>query len=149
MPHSRVGGGLRASRSWVLAASVALTPGCSYIFTSGGPPPHCSTSKAPPILDTVFGGFEVVRTGIALSNGEEDYVGAPISREADILLGLGFTALFIASAYYGYSTTSECRQAQDGSGGWKEPRGSTIDESGAFLYSEKGPLWLDKYKCRL
>src|SRR6478672_11016977 len=74
-------------------------PGCSFLFTTA--PKHaeastefasnkCTTSKAAPIVDTVIAGLEGVRTGVALAADKSAYEGAPISREADVAVGLGF-----------------------------------------------------------
>ena len=51
--------------------------------------------------DTVIAGFEGVRTGMALAADKSVYDHAPISRGADVAFGLGFLALFGASAIYG------------------------------------------------
>jgi len=96
-------------------------PGCSFLFTTApkAAPSHtgstsqyestkCTTSKAAPIVDTVIAGLEGVRTGIALAADKSDYASSPISKEADIAFGLGFLALFSASAIYGFYVTGEC-----------------------------------------
>jgi len=103
---------------------VAALPGCSFLFTTAPkhaePPPaeyvphECTTSKAAPIIDTVIAGLEGIRTGYALAADQSAYEQAPISRGADIALGLGFLALFSASAIYGYSITSECARRHHG-----------------------------------
>jgi len=67
----------------------------------------------------VIAGFELVRTIIAVNADESDYQGAAIDRGADIGLGLGFLALFGASAVYGFYTTSECDD-------WREQRTTSI-----------------------
>jgi hypothetical protein len=96
--------------------------GCSYIFVTGKPanaeslppsePVECSTSKAAPVLDTVFGSLEIARTAYALSRSDGDYSGQPLSRGADIGFGVGFVALFASSAIYGYLKTSPCADAK-------------------------------------
>jgi hypothetical protein len=96
-------------------------PGCSFLFTTapkseptyGGAPSEyqsssCTTSKAAPIVDTVIAGLEGVRTGIALAADKSDYESAPISKGADVAFGLGFLALFTASAIYGFTVTGKC-----------------------------------------
>jgi len=92
--------------------------GCSFIFVTP-PPAHaeqasqpsadCSTSRAAPIVDGIVTGYQVVRTLYATQAPDDTYQGAPISRGADIGLGLSFTALFLASTIYGAVNTSECR----------------------------------------
>ena len=97
--------------------------GCSYIFVSGKPsnaeslppsePVECTSSKVAPVLDTVFAGLEVVRTGYALSQTEADYRGQQLSRGADIGFGAAFVALFASSAIYGYLKTGSCADAKE------------------------------------
>lgn len=92
--------------------------GCSFIFVTP-PPAHaeqasnrtadCSTSRAAPVVDGIITGYQVVRTIYATQAPDGTYQGAPISRGADIGLGLSFTALFLASTIYGAVNTSECR----------------------------------------
>ncbi|HMI92154.1 MAG TPA: hypothetical protein VK509_12350, partial [Polyangiales bacterium] len=115
-----------------LLSALLLLPlgGCSYLFTSDGPRSRCSTSKAPPVIDTLIGGYQVVRTGFAVAAPDETYDGALISREADIGFGLGLSALFIASAYYGYDVTSDCARAHS--------PGPPPDESGDITASFRG-----------
>ena len=96
--------------------------GCSFLFVSGKPtntealppsePVECTTSKASPVLDTVFAGLEVARTGYALSLKDGDYQGQTLSRGADIGLGVAFVALFASSAIYGYVKTGDCADAK-------------------------------------
>lgn len=47
---------------------------------------------------------------LAVAAEESDYVDSPISRDVDIGFGVGFMALHIGSAVYGFSSTSECRE---------------------------------------
>jgi len=91
-----------------LAALLSLTtPGCSLIFVDGGEPPRCSTSTVAPVFDGIFGGLFVFQTVLAVTSASGDYENS--ATEASIALSLGFTALFIASAYYGISRTSRCK----------------------------------------
>src|SRR5262245_19334613 len=112
---------MRHSISPLLVAAAiagAATSGCSLLFTSKAPdhaerippgmPVTCATSRAAPIVDTVIAGLETVRTVLAITAKDSVYSGAPISREADVGIGLGLTTLFAVSAVYGYSVTSEC-----------------------------------------
>lgn len=104
----------------VLAAG--LTCGCSFVFVSGPPehpekvPPNqhidCTSGKAAPIVDTVIAGYQVFRTGYALAQKDSDYARFPISRPADIGIGIALSVLFIASAGYGFATTDECDDAE-------------------------------------
>lgn len=60
------------------------------------------------MIDSIITGFQVARTGMAVAADESDYAGTPLSRGADIAFGLAFTGLFLGSAIYGFSNTSEC-----------------------------------------
>lgn len=119
----------RASKLARAAASLLLlssTSGCSFIFVR--PPPSdgrltarvgakdCTSSKLAPGFDTAFGALELVRTGMAAGADDSVYENpnAPLSREADIALGVGFTALFVSSAIYGFVNTSRCSRIQHG-----------------------------------
>jgi hypothetical protein len=107
----------------VVVTSVACA-GCSFLFTTKAPdhperippavPIQCTTTRAAPIVDTVIAGLEVVRTAIAVSAKDSDYTGSTLDRSTDIGLGVGFTALFAASAIYGYAVTSGCDAAKQG-----------------------------------
>jgi hypothetical protein len=100
-----------------------LSAGCSFVFTSGPPPVEqrppppqpvdCSTSVAPPAIDTVVAGLEAVRTAIALGAKNSDYSGAPIDRTTDITVGVALFGVFALSATYGYFTTARCGQLND------------------------------------
>ena len=111
---------LRAVLVGVSCVSCVLClPGCSWLFVEApraqvapSQPVTCTRSKAAPIIDSVVTGLQTVRVVYALSQSEADYDDFPISRGADIGLGLGFTALFAASAVYGFSTTATCAAAQ-------------------------------------
>jgi len=102
----------------IILILLTTLPGCSFLFTTAPkhaePPPaeyvpnECTTSKAAPVVDTVIAGLEGIRTGYALTADPSAYDKAPISRGVDIAFGIGFLALFTASAIYGYSITSEC-----------------------------------------
>ena len=113
----RVFFGRAAAFSLILSCS-----GCSFLFVKGKPanteafPPseavECTTSKAAPVLDTVFAGLELARTGYAVSLDDSKYRGQTLSRGADIGLGIGFAALFVSSAIYGYVKTGDCVDAK-------------------------------------
>lgn len=103
----------------LLQLPLLFSTGCSFLFVQAPPAGHaelsqfdCTSSMAAPVLDTVAAGFQVVRTGIALAADEADYADFPLSRGADIALGLGFTALFTAAFVHGFSTTADCEDAK-------------------------------------
>ena len=108
-------------RAAVLGLVLACS-GCSYVFVTGKPanvealPPSepitCTTSKASPVLDTVFAGLEVARTVYAVSSDDSAYRGQTLTRGADIGLGAAFVALFASSAIYGYLVTGACVDAK-------------------------------------
>jgi hypothetical protein len=86
--------GMRVVIGWARVLVLALgCSSCSYIFVSGKPanvealppsePVECTTSKAAPVLDTVFGALEVARTGYALSLHDSDYSGQQLTRGAE------------------------------------------------------------------
>jgi len=106
----------------LILSMTGVLPGCSFLFTTAPKAPEsptafatnkCTTSKAAPIVDTIIAGLEGVRTGLALAADESAYDKAPISRGADVALGLGFLALFGASAIYGYHVTGQCSARHD------------------------------------
>ncbi len=93
----------------MLLASALVQAGCSVIFVEGPPKQHrqmpyfaCSTSYAPPVVDTVVGGLGAVS---ALGNAHvEDSV-----RITSLILA----ATLGASAAYGYTQVCRCRSASD------------------------------------
>jgi pyruvate/2-oxoglutarate dehydrogenase complex dihydrolipoamide acyltransferase (E2) component len=99
----------------LLLCLVVFGNGCSMLFvkppgrSSGGS--GCTTSKAPPVLDTMFAGWQMVRIGIAAGASEETYRGAALTREADILLGVLLGIVGASSAVYGFRTVEECRSS--------------------------------------
>jgi len=114
--------GQKALCGALLLSMTGVLPGCSFLFTtapkSAESPSEfaskkCTTSKAAPIVDTVIAGLQGVRTGIALAADKSAYDDSPISREADVAFGLGFLALFGASAIYGYYVTGQCSASHD------------------------------------
>jgi hypothetical protein len=113
----------RSATSCALALALASS-GCSFCFVT--PPPaqykqavarpeaDCSTSVAAPVIDGVIAGYQVFRTGYALQASDRDYNDVPISRGADIAIGLGMTALFLASTIYGGVNVSACKRLKNG-----------------------------------
>jgi hypothetical protein len=111
-----------ARRCWVVLAAVLLS-GCSFAFVRPPPAPEkrsappgvqveCTTSRAAPIVDAVITAFQALRTAVAVSSTEADYVDAPIDREVDIAAGVTLTTLFGVSAIYGFYATSQCDTAK-------------------------------------
>lgn len=110
----------------LIGVSTCLSSGCSLLFVKAppaavpqldaAPTEDCTSSRAAPILDTIFAGLEAARTGVALAVDDSVYdsPNQPLSRGADVALGVGFTALFLGSAIYGYLTTARCDRAQRG-----------------------------------
>lgn len=100
-----------------------LSSGCSMLFVESTPPNasklprseplECTTSQVAPTVDLVMTGLQVLRTAYAASQSDGAYRSVPISRGADIGLGIGLTAAYGASMIYGYSETRDCRQAKD------------------------------------
>jgi hypothetical protein len=106
-----------------MLVAVICWSGCSFLFVSG-PPPHydalptfsCTESQVAPILDavaTILNGSDAV---IAATESSEQWVAAnnghPPSRAVTVAVN-GVTALvWAASAYYGYTRTSACRDAR-------------------------------------
>jgi hypothetical protein len=94
--------------------------GCSFAFTHGPPANHakrevfdCSTSQAPPILDVAMAGFQTFRFIYATTQSDYDYRDFPISRGADIGIGVGLAVLFLSSSIYGYAQISDCEDAKE------------------------------------
>jgi hypothetical protein len=132
----------------VLGGLAFSASGCSYIFVktvpdstarevrshvgSVKPPPYvslqCTSGKAAPVIDTLIAGYQVVRTGVALSASDASYSGQPINREADIVLGLAFVTLFTASSVYGFRHTGECSELEGIQAGWHK-RNSADDRA--------------------
>jgi hypothetical protein len=95
--------------------------GCSLLFVKQpdssakvqpGAPKKCTTSRVLPVLDSILTGLEVVRTGVAIGADDSAYSSPnqPLSRQADIGLGVALSALFLGSAIYGYSATARCER---------------------------------------
>ena len=76
-------------------------------------PPACTASYVPPVLDTLFAGYQCVRTVLAVGASDAAYEGQPLSREADIGFGVALAILHAASASYGYSSVAECEVVHD------------------------------------
>jgi hypothetical protein len=80
-----------------------------------GPPKHheqltyfsCSTSKGWPVVDSIFGGVY----GIAAISAFASDSGSGSTSTG--VASAAFAALFVASAFSGFSNTSECREATE------------------------------------
>ena len=112
------------TRAVAAFALLLSAPGCSFIFVQ--PPSsgdgritssrarECTSSRLAPAIDSALGAFQVVRTGVAVAADDSVYSDKPLSRGADIGLGLGFTALFVGSAIYGFVNTGRCSSRHSG-----------------------------------
>ncbi len=91
--------------------------GCSFLFVHGPPKNHqqvqyfdCSTSNVMPVLDTIFGAASALTVvGAASDSSQFSDLG---SRKAAVAVYGAEAALFLGSAVYGYTKTSDCRAAQ-------------------------------------
>lgn len=110
-------------RTIALTLAVSVT-GCSFAFVSGPPAQYrqmpafeCTESRLVPVLDTVW---TVLQTGnLILSATRSDQQwndqfngNPPFSRSASIPIYAVLAALGGAGMYFGYSRTSECRDAK-------------------------------------
>ena len=121
-------------RAAVWLAALACSS-CSFVFVERPPPARhmasprpgaCTSSKLAPVADTILAGWQVVRIGVAASAHDSVYRQGPISREADVALGVAYAGLFAASAVYGYTATTTCaelkeREHDEGDGFMKRP----------------------------
>ena len=129
-----------------LLAICAVLPtqtGCSVLFVteppsntgaiSGPRPGDCTSSVVAPVVDSVIGGLQVARTIVAASADDSVYSdpNQPLSRQADIGIGIALSALFLASAGYGYYETSNCRALKEHhAADFSEPDGRRPDADG-------------------
>jgi hypothetical protein len=120
----------RAALAALLSVAVALTTGCSWIFTKPLPDNwqsydqlDCSTSVLPPLVD---GLFFVADTGSAIYLAASDNVPyKPLLVSAGLIEG----ALYLASAIYGVSKISACHRALvEKSHGYQPPEFGTGGE---------------------
>src|SRR5689334_21941103 len=98
----------RAVLSWRSRIAGALLAfggsGCSFCFVTPPPVPaqqpvahpkvECTTSNVAPVIDGIITGYEIVRTAYAATASNGDYANSPISRGADLVLGVVFTGVF-------------------------------------------------------
>src|SRR5262245_6315474 len=110
--RNRAGKLLATAAALVVLGSPPLMGGCSIVFVRGvdkeAPgryaPGNCTTGKAAPIVDTVL---TLASPSIALhafGQTDEDYKGAPVSRQGVIVGDIAVALLFGISALYGYAT---------------------------------------------
>jgi hypothetical protein len=97
-----------------LALLVGAQAGCSWLFVQPVPIGHprggvieCTSSRAAPVLDTLFTGTNVVS---AIYVASQDNVA---NKEQAVGFGLGVATLWALSAVYGYQNTSACEEAQN------------------------------------
>lgn len=98
-----------------LAALGTALGGCSWLFVDGPPAAHrqlpyfeCSSSRAWPVVDTVFAASTALEA--AAIAGSSDRTGGA---NTAAIVAAAESAIFIASAWYGYDKTSDCREAKD------------------------------------
>jgi hypothetical protein len=96
-----------------LVAGLSALGGCSFMFVTSpraldGPNYACTRSKTPPVLDLLGATTAAVGTFLVLTASESPYQQPLISRDTKLGLGLGFLALYGASAGYGEWSTSKC-----------------------------------------
>jgi hypothetical protein len=101
----------------IIAAVVLWLNGCSILLvtprhgspSNREPSSSCTVNYLAPVIDSLLVIPPAYRASSALDKSDADYQGAAIPRAADLGLGLGLTALFAASAIYGYLAVSDCR----------------------------------------
>ena len=139
--------GVRAVRSVSLILCAYFASGCSFIFTSGPPPKpddgsarppgaDCSTSRAPPIVDSILAGLQVARTAYAATADKSVYENFPISREADIGIGVALTAVAFVSGAYGFGATSSCQEYHEEQAEVEAAERKRAQEREAYNYSQ-------------
>jgi hypothetical protein len=104
----------RAVTAVLLFASVSNF-GCSLMLTQGPPANHaelpyfdCTTSYAPPVLDTIWGGLNLLGALTAAGRTDADLP----NRSTVMAVGLGWALLSGASAIYGYTRVAACQEAK-------------------------------------
>ncbi len=99
------------------AGLLGAVPGCAFIFSEGPPAPErqaavtyfdCSHSHVPPIIDTLLTGLAGLNGAAMVSAGHSS---SGRSNAGAVALDAGYTALFGASAIYGYTVVSRCNGA--------------------------------------
>jgi hypothetical protein len=82
----------------------------------GSARPHvdCTTSYLAPILDSAVTAYELAGVAYVATLDDARFANYPISRKADMAVGVGFAAAFAGSAVYGYVSAARCRRIQQG-----------------------------------
>jgi len=95
----------------LLPISASLS-GCSWIFVQPLPPTYarrgrvdCTTNRAAPVVDTIL---TLTNVGSAIYVAGQDNV---TNKGSSVTLGLLVGAMWLSSAIYGYTKTSECEDA--------------------------------------
>jgi hypothetical protein len=102
-----------------IAALSTMLCGCSFAFVNGPPPNHktssffgCTSSNGVPMLDTVAATIGLL-DAVSLATGSgSDSNTTTGSRTSSAIAAGAVTAVFAASAAYGFKKTSECREAE-------------------------------------
>jgi len=78
--------------------------------------PHvdCTTSYLAPILDSAVTAYQLAGVAYVATLDDARFAHYPISRKADMAVGVGFAAAFAGSAVYGYLSAARCRRIQQG-----------------------------------
>ncbi len=107
---------MKTTRLLVLVLPLASLPfsGCSWLFVQPLPANYergdtitCTTNRAAPVIDTLF---TLTNVGSAVYVSSENNV---TNKGTAVTAGLLVGALWLSSAIYGYSKTSECQEAVD------------------------------------
>jgi len=116
----------RPSAALLLLAPALASGGCSWAFMTRAPlpvaaptyPVECTASRAAPVLDTICAGY-FVANGIALAgirDCDTAYAGQSCYRSGEkggaILLSAGLAAVCVASAFSGYTRSTECEEVR-------------------------------------
>jgi len=78
--------------------------------------PHvdCTTSYLAPIVDSAVTAYQLAGVAYVATLDDSRFANYPISRKADMAVGVGFAAAFAGSALYGYLSAARCRRIQHG-----------------------------------
>lgn len=107
--------------SRIVAVATCLSfAGCSFLFSKGPPPNYqrvsfldCSTSVAPPVLDTLWAGLNGLGALAASGKTDEQWQADGQKTSRSTVLGVGVFWFVISgfSAIYGYKAASDCKDA--------------------------------------
>lgn len=103
---------------FALALVSVVSGGCSFLFVNGPPPNHrtssffgCTSSNALPFVDVAFAAGSILEA-FDPGAGSSGYATASGAQAANVVAYGATAALLAASAAYGFSKTSRCREAQ-------------------------------------